>query len=118
MRKWPTFSALIIGVILLPLVVNAGEWRYSGTAVSQSDSLAQGTGQGTSANYRSPATGELLPRNNMTQTAVRNEFGEPQEQLPSVGEPPISRWRYPDYTVYFERDRVIIAVSNDVGLTR
>jgi hypothetical protein len=54
----------------------------------------------------------------MTQTAVHTKFGEPQEKLSAVGEPPISRWHYLDYTVYFERDRVIISVPKDVGLTR
>ncbi len=118
MWKWPTFSSLIIGVILLPTAVNAGEWRYPGAALMQSEVSPQGAGEAISADHRSPAPGGLLPRNNMNQVAVRNEFGDPQEQLPAVGEPPISRWHYSDYIVYFERDRVIISVPSDVGLGR
>ncbi len=68
---------------------------------------------------RSYSSGQTdLPRNNMTQSAVRARFGTPRRELPAVGYPPISRWVYPDFTVYFEFDRVIIPVSNDVGTTR
>ncbi len=118
MWKWPTFSSLIIGVMLLPTTVNAEEWRYSGAALVRSDVSPQGAGEAMSADQRFPAPGGMSPRNNMTQIAVRNKFGDPQEQLPAVGEPPISRWHYLDYTVYFERDRVIISVPSDVGLKR
>ncbi|MEW7978495.1 MAG: hypothetical protein G8D28_06820 [gamma proteobacterium symbiont of Phacoides pectinatus] len=41
---------------------------------------------------------------------VRGRFGEPDQQLPWVGEPPISRWVYPDFTVYFEKEYVINSV--------
>ena len=118
MGKWPSFSSMIIGVILLPTTVNAGEWRYSGMALAKSEASLQDAGQATSADHRSPVPGGMLPPSNLTQIAVRNKFGDPQEQLPAGGEPPSSRWRYVDYTVYFERDRVIISVPNDVGLTR
>ena len=37
-------------------------------------------------------------------------FGEPQQRLGPVGEPPISHWVYPDFVVYYEYDRVIHAV--------
>jgi hypothetical protein len=119
MWKWPTFSGLTIGVILLPMSANAGEWRYAGPVPAKSEvSPQQGAAQGMSTDRRSPALGGMVPRNNMTQDAVRNKYGDPQEQLSAVGEPPISRWRYVDYTVYFERGRVIISVPNDMGLTR
>lgn len=41
---------------------------------------------------------------------VLQRFGEPQQRLGPVGEPPISHWVYPDFIVYFEHDRVIHAV--------
>ncbi len=118
MCKWPAVSSLIIGVILLPTTVNGGQWRYHGTALTPPEGVPQGAGQALPSGHRPPAPGGILPQNNLTQNAVRNEFGDPQEQLPAVGEPPIFRWRYSDYTVYFERDRVIISVPNDVGLIR
>jgi hypothetical protein len=54
-----------------------------------------------------------LPRNNMTMQQVRQRFGEPEAESPAVGEPPITRWVYPGYTVYFERDRVLVPVRHD-----
>jgi hypothetical protein len=41
---------------------------------------------------------------------VRPRFGEPREELAPVGEPPIGRWIYPAYTVYFENDLVLTSV--------
>lgn len=41
---------------------------------------------------------------------VAARFGEPESRKDAVGEPPITRWVYPGYTVYFERDRVIDVV--------
>ena len=41
---------------------------------------------------------------------VLQRFGEPQQRLGPVGEPPISHWVYPDFVVYYEYDRVIHAV--------
>jgi flavin-dependent dehydrogenase len=51
-----------------------------------------------------------LPANGMSQQAVRERFGEPAERHAPVGEPPITRWVYDDYSVYFERDLVIESV--------
>lgn len=51
------------------------------------------------------------PSQGMTMDAVKNHFGEPQQTYPAVGDPPIIRWVYSDFTVYFEYDRVIHAVA-------
>jgi len=56
-----------------------------------------------------------LPGRGMTMTQVEDRFGTPQQKLPEVGDPPIIRWIYPDFTVYFEYQYVIDAVSNVVG---
>lgn len=50
------------------------------------------------------------PRAGMTKTAVRSKWGEPQSSEGPVGDPPISRWHYPSFTVYFEYDRVLHTV--------
>ncbi|WJW76772.1 hypothetical protein QVG61_06735 [Thiohalobacter sp. IOR34] len=57
----------------------------------------------------SPA-GLERPRSGQTMEAVRARFGEPQQILGPVGEPPITRWVYQDFTVYFEGSRVIHSV--------
>ena len=41
---------------------------------------------------------------------VEARFGAPQARHPAVGEPPITRWDYAGFAVFFERDRVIHAV--------
>ena len=38
------------------------------------------------------------------------ELGEPAKKSDAVGMPPISRWDYNDFRVYFEHDRVIHSV--------
>lgn len=50
------------------------------------------------------------PERGASMETVRSRFGEPQQARPAVGEPPITRWVYPAFTVYFEHDRVIHAV--------
>ena len=54
-----------------------------------------------------------LPGNGLSKQQVAQRWGEPMQQYAAVGEPPITRWRYADYSVYFEYDRVISAVLHD-----
>ncbi|MDX1754812.1 MAG: hypothetical protein R3175_02005 [Marinobacter sp.] len=51
-----------------------------------------------------------LPRTGQSQESVRATYGAPQQISGPVGEPPISQWQYPDFTVYFEYDHVIHTV--------
>mgnify|MGYP007079480646 FL=1 len=50
------------------------------------------------------------PTKGSTQQSVLTEFGDPITQTPAVGVPPISRWEYQDYYVYFENNHVIHTV--------
>ncbi len=59
-----------------------------------------------------------LPGRGMTMEQVEAKFGPPRERLPSVGDPPITRWVYDDFTVYFEYEYVIDAVPNAAGIPR
>jgi hypothetical protein len=43
-----------------------------------------------------------LPRRGQSMQQVRNRWGEPQRRWPAVGDPPITRWEYTDFSVYFE----------------
>jgi hypothetical protein len=52
------------------------------------------------------------PHGGMTMQAVEMRYGAPQERHSAVGKPPITRWDYPAFTVFFENDRVIHAVVN------
>ena len=57
------------------------------------------------------------PTRGMSMAEVETRFGTPSERLdPRGGQkrqwPTINRWVYPDFTVYFERSRVIDVVVN------
>lgn len=62
-----------------------------------------------------PAVSVTLPGRGMSMTQVEERFGAPRQKLPAVGDPPITRWIYPDFTVYFEYQYVINAVSHVSG---
>jgi hypothetical protein len=50
------------------------------------------------------------PHRGSTMSDVEKQFGAPATRHPTVGEPPITRWDYSGFAVFFERDRVIDAV--------
>jgi hypothetical protein len=51
------------------------------------------------------------PRRGVTMTDVEAKFGAPVTKHDAVGAPPITRWDYPGFSVFFEHDRVIHAVT-------
>ncbi|KYZ88207.1 hypothetical protein A3Q32_02105 [Alcanivorax sp. KX64203] len=57
------------------------------------------------------------PQRGMTQAQVRAQFGTPVDTRGPVGQPPISRWVYPDYTVYFENQVVLHSVTRPLNET-
>jgi len=50
------------------------------------------------------------PHLGQTMRQVETHFGKPIKRYPAVGKPPITRWDYPAYSVYFEFNRVVHAV--------
>ncbi len=50
------------------------------------------------------------PARGSTMTTVEAKFGAPVARHPTVGVPPITRWDYAGFSVFFEKDRVIHAV--------
>ena len=50
------------------------------------------------------------PTRGMTMSEVATKFGDPVNKIPAVGKPPISRWEYPGFVVYFEHEHVIHSV--------
>lgn len=55
-------------------------------------------------------SGIETPKTGMTKANVRAKFGDPLQESAPVGDPPISRWTYSEYVVYFEHDHVIRSV--------
>ncbi len=118
MWKRATITVLFSCSMIIPWTGDAAQWRYTeGGDPITTTAVPPIATQDAPTGTRTPDSKAAMPRNNMSMSAVRDKFGKPQDEVPAVGEPPISRWRYSAYTVYFERDRVIVAVSNEIGPT-
>lgn len=83
----------VICLLLLPLTAGAGELRPGD--IDPGDVVREVPG---------------MPARGTTMAEVESRLGSPQARHPAIGEPPISRWVYPEFTVYFEHDRVIHSV--------
>ncbi len=56
------------------------------------------------------ADGLERPRTGLSMQNVESRFGSPIAMRGPVGDPPITIWDYPQYTVYFEYNHVIHTV--------
>lgn len=86
---------------ITPLILMTALFALPPLAMSDTlllDSIAK-----TSPNIAHPNRGR-----NMEQ--VYDKFGQAQQEIPAIGKPPITRWIYKNFTVYFEHDRVIKTV--------
>ena len=57
-----------------------------------------------------PAAAADRPHRGSTMTQVESRYGAPSSRHAAIGSPPISRWDYPQFSVYFEHDRVLHTV--------
>ncbi|MEY4587981.1 MAG: hypothetical protein RL497_57 [Pseudomonadota bacterium] len=55
-----------------------------------------------------------LPPKGMSMSQVQAQYGEPEHKSGPVGQPPISVWDYPSFTVYFEHQHTIHGVVKHV----
>jgi hypothetical protein len=55
------------------------------------------------------------PQKGLSMQQVINQYGQPVMKKPAVGEPPITVWKYGNFTVYFEHQWVIDSVINKVN---
>jgi hypothetical protein len=51
-----------------------------------------------------------LPKNGHTMAEIESAYGAPRQRHDAVGEPPITRWDYDTYSVYFEHNLVLYSV--------
>ena len=75
-----------------------------GTACARADELAMGPSTPTVAG---------VPDRGLTMDAVEKRYGAPADRLAAVGKPPITRWVYPSFVVYFEYNLVIHSVATE-----
>ncbi len=59
---------------------------------------------------------ESIPSRGMTMQFVESNFGSPSSRRSPIGDPPITRWEYQSFIVYFEYKRVIHSVSKRQSL--
>jgi hypothetical protein len=58
-----------------------------------------------------PAPPRSLPYHGMNMNEVERHFGAPMTRHPAVGSPPITRWDYDGFSVFFEHHIVLHAVQ-------
>ncbi|MGC3980784.1 MAG: hypothetical protein QM808_05940 [Steroidobacteraceae bacterium] len=56
------------------------------------------------------ATVPATPARGVTMNKVEAQFGAPTERHAAVGKPPITRWDYPGFSVFFEYNHVVHSV--------
>lgn len=61
-----------------------------------------------------PGNTNSAPQRGENMVSVQNRLGAPLEKVAPVGKPPIERWVYRDFTVYFEGNYVIHSVANEI----
>ncbi len=61
----------------------------------------------------------VAPTKGMTMDKVAQIHGQPRTVRDAIGDPPITRWVYDEYTVYFEHKHVIHSVitRDDIAAT-
>jgi len=57
-----------------------------------------------------PAVLPDTPNRGASMAQVETRFGAPTVRHAAVGDPPITRWDYPQFSVFFEHDKVLHAV--------
>lgn len=53
-----------------------------------------------------------MPQRGLRMGTVAQRYGEPDVRHAAVGQPPITRWDYQGFSVYFEYDQVIDSVRH------
>lgn len=79
-------------------------------AASGDSTVTRGTVVDMPAAGEGAQSAEGLPRRGMTMAAVEREHGKPRVRHDAVGDPPITRWDYEDFSVFFEHERVLHSV--------
>jgi hypothetical protein len=59
------------------------------------------------------ASVDTRPNRGMSMTTVESRWGMALSKRNAIGDPPITRWEYPSFVVYFEYSNVIHAVQKN-----
>ena len=91
--------------LLIPLIGLGLTFLVSTTSPVWADTVRIPVGQQT-------AWEQDVPRMGMKKADVERRYGSPEGRREPVGEPPISRWDYSNYSVYFEGNTVLHTVQS------
>lgn len=56
-----------------------------------------------------------LPVRGQSMHSTATTYGEPARKHTAIGQPPITRWDYPEFSVYFEHQHVVYSVRHHAG---
>ncbi len=87
----------ILAVVLIGASLGSGATALADTLLLTSVDAAQPTAA------ERPARGKSM-------ASVEARFGAPATRSNAIGQPPITRWDYADFTVFFEFDHVVHSV--------
>jgi len=59
------------------------------------------------------AESQVLPGRGISMDDVLSKFGEPDNRVDPVGDPPITEWVYGSFRVYFEHEIVLHSIDLD-----
>jgi len=92
-------SALKKGLFSLAIIVSPALLTQTAFAESMSMPVSEQGDQ----HSQKPANGQKMEN-------VEIQFGSPIQKINPVGEPPITKWVYQSFTVYFEHETVLHTV--------
>lgn len=97
---------------MIKTAVFAAVLTLAASLPTQAETLTLPTPPGAEGNF---------PLQGSRQAEVLRSFGEPTRRHPPISghnarQPPITRWDYPGYSVFFERNTVIDVVRRDVPM--
>lgn len=91
---------------LSSLAIAVAAFGFAGSAWSEEVALPSGA-----ASEAAPAPAPVNPpARGIDMNKVEAQFGAPTERHAAIGNPPITRWDYPGFSVFFEYQHVIHSV--------
>lgn len=96
-------SRTFVGTLALAITL-IGALTLSGRAVLADTLLIENVDSARPTAAERPARGSSMAR-------VESRFGAPASRSGPVGQPPITRWEYPGFVVFFEYDHVLHSVQ-------
>jgi len=61
--------------------------------------------------HTAATTAQVMPKRGISMEQVLANYGEPDNRIGPVGEPPISEWVYGGFRVYFENEIVLHSID-------